>query len=278
MEERLQKLLARAGVASRRGAEAMIESGSVRVNGRLVTRLGSKADPAHDTVTVDGKRLRFPSEVVYYLFNKPRSVVCTASDPNRRRTIFSLLKRLPVRVFPVGRLAYDSEGLLILTSDGDFANKISRGQLRQAFSVKIKGRLTDPERDQLVKQAGRYQADPLRLRLIRRGPNPWYEAQVTRPQSDWLRTLFFRLGHPVEKMNRVSIGTVRDADLRPGQYRELTRGERDRLLRDAKETPDKRTKRAGGAVRATRTTLTKRTKQVKRATRTKRPTARKKIR
>ena len=258
MEERLQKLLARAGIASRRAAEAMIEAGSVRVNGRIVTRLGTKADPARDTLTVDGKRVRFPSEVVYYLFCKPRATVCTASDPNRRRTIFSVLKRLPVRVFPVGRLAYEVEGLLLLTSDGEFANKISRGSLRQTFAVKIKGPLTGEERDRLVKQAVRHQSEPLRLRLIRRGPNPWYEAQVTRPQSDWLRTLFFRLGHPVEKMTRVSLGSVRDTALRPGQYRDLTRGERERLLREAGEASPK------GPQRSRRSKRPKRSKRAAR--------------
>ena len=246
MEERLQKLIARAGLASRRAAESLIETRAVRVNGRIVDRLGAKADPARDTITVDGKRLRFPDTNYYFLFHKPRGTVCAASDPQRRPTIFDRLGRLPARVFPVGRLPYEVDGLLLLTNDGDFADKISRGHLQQTFALKLKGRVDDAVRQKLARQAARFQSEPLVLRQIRRGANPWYEVRVTRPQSDWLRTLLFRAGHPVEKMTRTGVGTLRDSGLRPGQFRELTPGERNRLLREAAAVPPKR---PGGSAR-----------------------------
>lgn len=244
MQERLQKLIARAGVASRRAAENMILAGMVRVNGKVVTALGTKADPDKDRITVEGKKLQFPSRQVYYLLHKPRGTVCTARDPQKRPTIYSLLRKVRERVFPVGRLPFEVDGLLLLTTDGAFADALQRGRLAQSFAIKIKGRLSAEEFSKLRKSAERRQREPLGLRPRKGGPNPWYEVTLADPQSDWLRTMLFRLGHPVEKMTRTGLGSLRDKKLPLGRYRELTPAERNRLLREASSAPPRRRKKS----------------------------------
>lgn len=246
MHERLQKLLARAGVASRRTAEKLMEAGAVRVNGRVVTELGSKADPETDRIEVEGRRLHFPTRHLYLLLNKPRGVVATAFDPKARRTVFDLLKGVRQRVFPVGRLPYDVEGLLILTSDGAFADTLLRSPLPQTYIVKVKGTLTPAERARLEGIAARHQAVPLALQPVRPGPNPWYEVQLVEPREDWLRSALFRMRHPVEKLKRTALGSLSVRTLPPGRYRELTLEEVDRLRKEARRAlPDRRQKRAG---------------------------------
>jgi pseudouridine synthase len=236
MPERLQKLIARAGIASRRQAELLIQAGEVRVNGEVVTTLGAKADPAQDRIQVGGRLLRFPERPVYLLLNKPRGVVSTASDPQGRRTVFHLLKRIRQRVFSVGRLPYDVEGLLVLTSDGEFADALLRGRLRQTYWFKVKGALEPAALARLERQAGR--AKP-----VKGGPNPWYEVTLAEPRGDRLRTALFRLGHPVEKLKRVALGLLRDANLKPGEFRELTEKEVQRLRKEAQ--PATAARRAG---------------------------------
>ncbi|MFQ5696096.1 MAG: pseudouridine synthase [Terriglobia bacterium] len=233
MRERLQKLLARAGVASRRTAENLIRAGAVRVNGRVVTRLGVKADPVEDRIEVEGRRLRFPDRPVHLLFNKPRGTVSTAADPEGRPTVFDGLKGVRQRVFTVGRLPYEVEGLLLVTSDGAFADRLLRGRLPQTYWVKVKGRLSDAEITRLEKTARNHQAVPLGLRQVKPGANPWYEVCLAEPREDWLRTAFFRLGYPVEKVKRVAIGSLRAPSLPPGRFRELTDEEVEQLVREA---------------------------------------------
>lgn len=231
--ERLQKLIARAGLASRRTAESLILAGAVRVNGRVVKRLGAKADPACDRIEVGGRRLRFPTQDLYFLLNKPRGCVCTASDPQGRRTVFHLFRRVPRRLFSVGRLPYEADGVLVLTSDGRFADALLRGRLPQTFRLKVKGALAAEELSRLEKILVRRGPGSGRLCLCRPGPNPWYEVTVIDPRADWLRTAFFRLGHPVEKVRRVSLGSLRADGLLAGQWRELTPEEVKRLEREA---------------------------------------------
>jgi len=243
MPERVQKLLARAGVASRRTAENLIRAGAVRINGR-VAELGAKADPERDLIEIEGRRLRFPQEHLHLLLNKPRGVVSTASDPQGRRTVFSFLHGVRQRVFTVGRLPYDAEGLLILTSDGTLGDALLRGRLPQTYHVKIKGSLGEDERETLEKIAARHQGEPLELRRVKPGANPWYEVTLAAPREDWLRAALFRLGHPVEKMKRVGLGSLREPRLRPGQYRELSGRERERL-RDEAAPRAARQRRAG---------------------------------
>lgn len=247
MRERLQKLVARAGIASRRGAENLIRVGAVRVNGAVVTELGAKADPARDRIEVDGRVLHFPPRHVYLLLNKPRGTVSTAADPKGRPTVFHLLRGVRSRVFSLGRLPYDVEGLLILTSDGVFAHSLLRARLPQTYWFKIKGKLTQTELARLEKMGEQRQEQPRRLRLVKAGANPWYEVVLVEPREDWLRTALFRMQHPVEKVKRVAIGPLRDPALAPGCFRELTDGEVARLAREAAggASPGQRRRKAG---------------------------------
>ena len=156
MEERLQKIIARAGIASRRHAEDLIRSGMVTVNGRTVTELGSKADETTDHIKVSGKLLRPEHDRVYLVLNKPPEVVSTMSDPEGRRSLQDLLHGVPVRVFPVGRLEYHSMGLVFLTNDGELANRMLKAhRLRQTYLLKLKSLLTFEEIEQLARADGR---------------------------------------------------------------------------------------------------------------------------
>lgn len=216
MEERLQKLISRAGIASRRNAEKLIVAGGVSVNGKVVSELGSKADPERDRIKVGGRLLCFPDQKTYIVLNKPSGCVATMNDPEGRRTLRDFLRGVRGHVFPVGRLDYHAEGLLLLTSDGELADRILRsGQMPQSYWVKVKGPLTTQEIAQLSESFG------IRVRLVKKGPNPWYEATVTEARRDVLRNTLFRLGHPVEKLRRVRLANLELGKLAPGQYRPL---------------------------------------------------------
>lgn len=242
MAERLQKLIARAGLASRRTAEAWILSGRVRVNGRVVTQLGTRADPVRDRIQVDETLLRFPRAQVYLVFNKPRAAVTTAADPRGRRTIYGFLRSLRERIFSVGRLPYEAEGLLLLTNDGEFADALLRAHLPQTFWLKVKGRLGDDEESKLAGAARRAGDSEFSWKLVKPGANPWYEAVVRAPRHDWLRERLFRLGHPVEKLRRVAIGPLTLGDLPSGHSRELTQAERHRLLAEMEQGQRRRSR------------------------------------
>jgi 23S rRNA pseudouridine2605 synthase len=236
-EERLQKILSTAGVASRRKAEVLITEGRVTVNGKIVQELGSKADPNSDHIKVDGKLIRQPEVFLYIALNKPDSVVSTASDPERRTTVLDLLHGVKGRVYPVGRLDYHSEGLILLTNDGDFANAITaaRSHVPKTYLVKSKGQLTLDEEEQFrtgIPISGRRTA-PAGLRLLRRGDNPWYEVKLIEGRNQQIRIMFKHLGHLVEKLRRVRIGTVELGSLKPGEFRHLTPDEVRKLMRMA---------------------------------------------
>ncbi|MFQ5817317.1 MAG: pseudouridine synthase [Terriglobia bacterium] len=232
MAERLQKLIARAGLVSRRTAESWILSGRVRVNGRVVTTLGSKADPACDRVEVDDTVLRFSRTHAYLMLHKPRGTVTTAADTQGRPTILDLLRRVPQRVFPVGRLPYEAEGLLLLTSDGAFADALLRAHLPQTFWLKVKGHLSQKEQAKLARVARRRGERTFSWKQVKPGPNPWYEAVLRAPRQDWLRAWLFRLGHPVEKLKRVAIGRLALGNLPVASVRALSETERRRLLKE----------------------------------------------
>lgn len=231
MLERLQKIIARAGIASRRHAEELITSGLVTVNGRVVTELGTKADATRDHIKVSGKLLRPPREDVYLLLNKPPEVVSTLSDPEGRRSLQDFLHGIPERVFPVGRLEYHASGLLLLTNDGDIANRILKSrELRQIYRVKLKSLLTFREQEEIARSTG------ARIERLRGRDNPWYEVTLTEARSDALRSRLFQSGHPVEKVVRVGIGNLAIGSLPPGATRPLTPEELSslsRALRDA---------------------------------------------
>jgi pseudouridine synthase len=228
MLERLQKIIARAGIASRRHAEELIRSGQVRVNGVVVSELGAKADPERDRVEVAGRLAEKPAEAAYYILNKPPHVVSTMSDPEGRATLRHVLRGLAGGVFPVGRLDYAASGLILLTSDGQLANAIFKASSRlvQVFWMKLKGR---PTAETLSKVTHRAQA---RLRPLRapgaagdHAANPWYEAELRGARRDLLREALFAAGHPVEKLKRVGLGPLELGGLAEGHYRKLAPSE-----------------------------------------------------
>ena len=233
MEERLQKIIARAGIASRRHAEEMITSGLVTVNGHTITELGSKADPSRDHIKVAGKLIRPEKARVYLILNKPPEVVSTMSDPEGRRSLRDLLQGVTERVFPVGRLEYHAYGLVFLTNDGDLANSILQShRLPQTYQIKLKSLLTFAEIEELSRATG--------ARISRRGGQsaPWYEVTIAEARRDALRDRLFRSGHPVEKMKRIALANLELGSLAPGQHRELSGGELADLRRAVKGKGD----------------------------------------
>ena len=231
-EERLQKILSRAGVASRRKSEELILEGRVVVNGQVVVELGTKADLERDHIKVDGKALRKPSRPVCLALNKPKGVVTTVSDPEGRPTVMQFI-HIKERVFPVGRRDYASEGLLLLTNDGELANSIMSASkhLPKTYLVKVNGPLTLEQEQEFrggVPLDGRRTA-PAGLRLVRRAANPWYEVRLTEGRNHQIRQMFKYFGRLVEKLRRVKIGFVELGALKPGYYRQLTEVEVERL-------------------------------------------------
>jgi 23S rRNA pseudouridine2605 synthase len=238
LTERLQKILANAGVASRRKSEELIVEGRVTVNGALVTELGTKADPESDHIKVDGRLIRPPGRLVYIALNKPDNVVSTASDPQGRETVLDFLPGVRERVYPVGRLDYHSTGLILLTNDGEFANAVTaaRSHVPKTYLVKSKGQLTPEEEQEFrtgIPLSGQRTA-PAGLRLIRRGDNPWYEVRLFEGRNQQIRIMFKHFGHLVEKLRRVRIGSLELGSLKPGEFRHLTPEEVRKLMRMAR--------------------------------------------
>jgi 23S rRNA pseudouridine2605 synthase len=227
--ERLQKLLAHAGVASRRRAEQLIVEGRVTVNGAVITELGAKADPERDHVKVDGKHVRAPEKPVYLAMNKPKNIMTTVSDPEGRPTVMDLLKGVKARVYPVGRLDFHSEGLLLLTNDGEFAKRITAASTHVAktYVVKVNGPLT-PEQEKRFREGvplGGKRTAPAGLKLIQRSENPWYEVRLIEGRQNQIRLMFKNFGRLVEKLRRVRIGFLELGSLDPGKFRHLTPAE-----------------------------------------------------
>jgi 23S rRNA pseudouridine2605 synthase len=234
-QERLQKILSRAGVTSRRKAEALIVEGRVTVNGTAVTELGSKADLESDHIKVDGKLLRAPRRMVYIALNKPVNCVTTMSDPEGRPTVMDLVHGLKERVFPVGRLDYHSEGLLLLTNDGDFTNGLTSAShhIPKTYLVKVNGSLSTEQEEQFrngIPVEGRMTA-PAGLKLMRRAENPWYEVRLIEGRKNQIRVMFKHCGRLVEKLKRVRIGFLELGPLKPGEFRHLSQDEIERFQR-----------------------------------------------
>lgn len=220
MLERLQKIIARAGIASRRHAEELIKSGLVTVNGQTITELGSKADESTDHIKVQGKLLRPQTERVYLLLNKPPEVVSTMIDPEGRRTLSDLLHGVSQRVFPVGRLEYHSMGLVFLTNDGELANLMLKAhQLPQTYQLKLKTLLAFEEIENLSRSTG------AQINRIKGKDAPWYEVTLSEARRDALRNRLFQTGHPVEKIKRVKIGNLVMESLPTGHHRPLSDAE-----------------------------------------------------
>ncbi|MGC8794725.1 MAG: pseudouridine synthase [Bryobacteraceae bacterium] len=253
--ERLQKILAHAGIASRRKAEQLILAGRVSVNGQVVTELGAKADPERDKIKVDGRPVRLPKERLYLALYKPRGCVSTLLDPQRRPCLADLLKGVPARVYPVGRLDYSSEGLLLLTNDGEFASAMLKASRRipKTYLVKVNGMLT-PQQEQELRQgvplSGR-RTPPAELKLLERAANPWYQVTLVETRKDQLRLLFKHFGRLVEKVRRIKIGPVELGKLRPGELRPLKPSELEALRKQLQAAGD-----GAGASKPARPTYT----------------------
>ena len=228
--ERLQKILAAAGVASRRKAEEIIMAGRVTVNGAVVRELGTKADPAADKITVDGKPLAAPQRHLYLLLNKPKGYVTTVSDPEGRPTVMELLGGIRERIYPVGRLDYASEGLLLLTNDGELAAKLTKAgeHMPKTYHVKISGRPNEQSIERLrqgitipLEDGRRVKTSPAKIHLIEDAPNPWYEVTLIEGRNRQIRRMFQQIGFLVEKIKRVQFGPLK-LDVPPGKFRPLT--------------------------------------------------------
>jgi 23S rRNA pseudouridine2605 synthase len=230
--ERLQKILAKAGISSRRKAEELILGGRVQINGKVVMELGTKADPSRDHVRVDGKLLQGPERIRYFVLNKPKGFVTTVSDPEGRPTVMQFFSSEHERLYPVGRLDYLSEGLLLVTNDGELANKLTKASsgVEKTYLVKVAGQPSEEGLDALRSGvviekgrgigSGRVRTAPAQIRQVRQGDNPWYEVIVIEGRNRELRKMFEEIGHHVEKIRRIGYGPL-ILDLEPGKLREL---------------------------------------------------------
>ena len=232
-EERLQKILSQAGVSSRRKAEELILEGRIRVNGKVITELGTKADLHRDHIKVDGKLIHAPERLVYLAVNKPREVVTTLSDPQKRRTVLDLIQGVKHRVYPVGRLDYNSEGLLLMTNDGEFANRITAAasHVEKTYLVKSNGPLSEEHMDEFRRGVALYgkRTAPAQIKLLRPAINPWYEVRLIEGRQNQIRVMFKHFGRLVEKLRRIRIGFLSLDGIALGEWRHLTTQEVNRF-------------------------------------------------
>ncbi|HEX4319418.1 MAG TPA: pseudouridine synthase [Acidobacteriaceae bacterium] len=255
--ERLQKILARAGISSRRKAEELILGGRVQINGQVVLELGTKADMGRDHVRVDGKLLQGAERIRYFVLNKPKGYVTTVSDPEGRPTVMNFFASERERLYPVGRLDYLSEGLLLVTNDGELANKLTKASsgVEKTYLVKVAGQPSEEGLDALRSGvviekgrgigSGRVRTAPAQIRQVRQGDNPWFEVIVIEGRNRELRKMFEEIGHHVEKIRRIGYGPL-ILDLEPGKMRELE-AEEVNSLRLASEGKLKTRRRRGPA-------------------------------
>ena len=233
--ERLQKIIASAGFASRRKAEQLIEQGRVTINGKVVTRLGTKADPSRDHIKVDGKAVHESERKFYVLLNKPKQVISAVSDPRGRRTVTDLVD-VKGRIYPAGRLDFNTEGLIILTNDGEFSKIVTSagGHLPKVYEVKVKSVPSEKALDRLregIRLRSGAQLARCKIVPIKEGGNCWFEVTLTQGKNRQIREMFGAIGHPVLKLRRIRIGFLSIQGLAVGQYRFLTAREVERILR-----------------------------------------------
>ena len=228
--ERLQKIMAAAGVASRRKAEEFIAAGRVTLNGKVVIEQGTKADPEVDEIAVDGKPLQAAEQLLYFMLNKPKGYVTTVSDPEGRPTVMEFVSYRKERLYPVGRLDYGSEGLLLMTNDGDLAQKLTKAgwHVPKTYHVKVSGRPDEKAIERLrrgimitLEDGERVKTSPARIRLLEDAPNPWYEVILIEGRNRQIRRMFQHTGFLVEKIKRVQLGPLK-LDIPPGKVRPLT--------------------------------------------------------
>ncbi len=243
--ERIQKILARAGVASRREAERMILEGRVSVNGQVVDQLGLKADPVRDHIKVDGKRILRLEPKRTVLLNKPRGYLSTVKDPLGRPTVKDLLQKVRERLYPIGRLDFDAEGLLLLTNDGELAHQLTHPKysIPRTYWAKVEGHLEQQELLWLKKgvmlEDGEARVNSIRV-FRKAEKSCWVEAVVTEGRNHLVKRIFSAVGHPVVKLKRVKFGPIRLGDLPVGHWRPLTEEEKENLRKTTDERRGKR--------------------------------------
>jgi 23S rRNA pseudouridine2605 synthase len=238
--ERLQKILSQAGVASRRASEQLMLEGRVTVNGATIRELGTKADPARDDIRVDGRRVKVVEHYRYLLLNKPRGYVTTRSDPQRRPTVIDLLRGVREYVYPVGRLDFDSEGLLLLTNDGDLAARLTHPShgVARVYEARVLGVPDAHDLDRLSRGLvidGR-RTGPAEVKLLpskRETNEAMLVVTVREGRNRQVRKMCDAIGHPVEHLRRIAIGPIRDGKLKLGHWRELNEDEVARLHKAA---------------------------------------------
>jgi 23S rRNA pseudouridine2605 synthase len=250
-EERLQKIISAAGIASRRKAEELIIQGRVTLNGSVVTELGTKADPVRDHIKVDGKPIRRFPEKVYILLNKPRQVISTVSDPQGRVKVTDLVHSKS-RLYPVGRLDYNSEGLILLTNDGEFSRIVASagGHMPKIYQVKVRSIPDEVTLNHLrggLRLKKGITLEKCRITTLRMGNNSWLEVTLTQGKNRQIRDMFEEAGFPVLKLKRTRLGFLTDDGLPLGHYRHLTAAEVQRILR---LKPVKRATEVGGDSRS----------------------------
>ena len=229
MMERLQKMIARAGIASRRHAEDLIVEGKVQVNGKVVTELGTKVDPARDHVKVDGKRIQVESQKIYLLLNKPKGYITSVQDPEGRPTVMDLIIDVKERIYPVGRLDYETEGLLLFTNDGDLARALMHPstEVEKIYWAKVKGRLTEEEMKKVEKggiSLPEGKTAPCKIRFLRSttAENEWVEIILHEGKKRQVRMMMEKIGHPVAKLKRVGYAFLKLGNMPLGAYRYLS--------------------------------------------------------
>ena len=252
MEQRLQKLIAAAGIASRRHAEDLIAAGKVTVNGEVIKEPGTKADPDKDHIKVNGKLINpqlKAREKVYVLLNKPKGYLSSVSDPEERPLVTELLPPSLGRLYPVGRLDFNTEGLLLLTNDGEFTNFITsaRNRVEKVYEVKVKG--VPPEgaiqrlRRGITLEDGTRTA-PAKITLLNETQtNAWYEVSLHQGRNQQVRRMFELIGHSVLKLRRVRIGFLEDERMKPGHWRFLAPGEVAKFMKRSQRKPPAKTPR-----------------------------------
>lgn len=244
MQERLQKLIAQAGIASRRGAEELIVSGVVTVNGKVITELGTKADPETDHIKVNGKLINTKlrnKETVHILLNKPKGYLSSAADPQRRPLVTDLVKGHG-KLHPVGRLDFNTEGLIILTNDGEFTNIVAGSKtIPKVYQVKTKGMPTEVAIRKLrrgLKLEDGFKTAPADIKILKpTDKNGWYEVTLFEGHNQQIRKMFDAVGHSVVKLKRIAIGSVTDAGLPVGRSRKLTQEEVASLAEGKRQKP-----------------------------------------
>ncbi|PLX47507.1 MAG: pseudouridine synthase [Desulfobulbaceae bacterium] len=235
MEERLQKILARAGICSRRAAEELIRTGQVTVDGQVVTEMGHKVDPRRQKIGCQGRPVTFAEKKVYVMLNKPEGYVTTLHDPQGRPIVTDLLKKIPERLFPVGRLDVDSKGALILTNDGDLAQHVLHPsfEVKKTYLARVIGKPSAAGLAQLeegLDVEGRRTA-PARLKLRKSGPKESVlEITIHEGRKRQVRKMFAAIGHPVTELTRISYGNLKLGSLKPGTYRFLSKADLARIF------------------------------------------------